>query len=134
MLFLSNYIIGLTVLLVYRQCFSLQVQWCILTIVVWAYKEDCFQSIIYGIVNVHRLINEGMKTELNIFYIVIVYPCTSWKMKINRGHWTLNDYKTYFRPGLFNLHNILTADFVRINICLLCNLSENLCVYNEFDL
>ncbi|XP_027925341.1 uncharacterized protein LOC114182635 [Vigna unguiculata] len=36
----------------------------------------------------------------------------SRKIKVNKRQWTLKDYQTYYRPGLFALQDILTADFL----------------------
>ncbi|QCD90003.1 hypothetical protein DEO72_LG4g955 [Vigna unguiculata] len=48
----------------------------------------------------------------------------SRKIKVNRRQWTLKDYQTYYRPGLFALQDILTADFAH-NLSLLFGMLMN---------
>jgi len=52
-----------------------------------------------------------------IFLMKTVVVEDSRKVKAKRRQWVLGDYNNFLTRGLVSVHDILTADFISVNIC-----------------
>ena len=59
----------------------------------------------------------GFGNVILIFLIKTVVIEDSRKVKAKRREWVLGDYNNFLTRGLVSVHDILSADFVSMNIC-----------------